>query len=347
MEAQETHEQLTIFALMLSGKELILATRPFAKENLLRSSMEVLVTLALLAILIAAIVLIPSYILRLPLSIILGLTIVRMFVLYHDFLHKSILNGQSWANLIFIIFGWTILVPSTIWKRSHDYHHNHNSKLYSSSIGSFPIVTREKFVQASRGERLIYLFIRHPLTILFGYVFVFIYGMCIRSLLNNPRRHWDSAIALLVHTSVGTLFYWQGGWSLLIFGWVLPNMVACAMGSYLFYAQHNFPSATFPERDGWTYIGAALQSSSYMKMGSLMRWFTCNIGYHHIHHLNARIPFYSLPEVFSTFNELQDPKMTSLHPRDVWNCLKLKVYDPNLNRMITKNEMIKPNEAIH
>ena len=111
------------------------------------------------------------------------------------------------------------------------------------------------------------------------------------------------------------------------------------MGAYLFYAQHNFPTVTFTDKNGWTYIGAAMQSSSYMKMGSVMQWFTGNIGFHHIHHTNARIPFYRLPEVYEAFPEFQNPKTTSLHPSDIFQCLQLKVWDPHLNRMLKMKEI--------
>ena len=331
---------------MLNGKALILATRPFAQEDPTRSRNEVLLTLLLLGIVWVLILNIEHIALMLPLSILMGLLIVRMFVLYHDYLHKAILPGKFWAKLIFSLFGYAILVPRTIWERSHNYHHTHNSKLYSSSIGSFPIVTKDKFLASSRLDRTIYLFIRHPLTILLGYLFVFFYGMCIRSLINNPRKHWDSAIALLLHISIGVLIFNQLGFIGLLLGWILPNLIACAIGSYLFYAQHNFPGAVFSHRDGWTYDKAALESSSYMKMGPIMSWFTGNIGYHHIHHLNARIPFYRLPEVFSTFAILKDPKTTSLHPRDVFGCLRLKVYDPELSRMISMKELAQAEASV-
>jgi omega-6 fatty acid desaturase (delta-12 desaturase) len=63
-------------------------------------------------------------------------------------------------------------------------------------------------------------------------------------------------------------------------------------------------------------------------MGRLMRWFTGNIGYHHVHHLNPKIPFYRLPEAMSAIKELQAPVMTSLRPRDIAACLRLKLWDP-------------------
>jgi omega-6 fatty acid desaturase (delta-12 desaturase) len=111
--------------------------------------------------------------------------------------------------------------------------------------------------------------------------------------------------------------------------------VSSAIGSYLFYAQHNFPDVVFKEKDGWTYEGAALESSSYTKMNFFMRWSSANIGYHHIHHLNARIPFYRLPEVMEKIPELQHPKTTSLNLSDIVKCLRLKVWDSKAHKMIS------------
>ena len=71
-----------------------------------------------------------------------------------------------------------------------------------------------------------------------------------------------------------------------------------------------------------------------MKTSPVMAWFTANIGFHHIHHLNARVPFYRLPEVLKKIPELQNPKTTSLHPADIFRCLRLKVWDVETQRMV-------------
>jgi omega-6 fatty acid desaturase (delta-12 desaturase) len=76
-----------------------------------------------------------------------------------------------------------------------------------------------------------------------------------------------------------------------------------------------------------------------MKMSPVMRWFLANIGFHHIHHLNPRIPFYRLPEVYKAIPELQQAKTTTLLPWDVLRCLRLKVWDPAQRRMISRREI--------
>lgn len=326
---------------MLQGKDLILATRKFAQENRAKSWWHVIITIVVLAGGYTGVFLPSPLWAKAACSLLVALTLGRMFVIYHDFLHHSILENSKTAKGLFTVFGWYMLAPVSIWERSHNYHHAHNSKLYTSSIGSYPIVTKEKYLSSSKGERLMYMFVRHPLTIGMGYFFMFLYGMCIRSLVSNSGKHWDSIVAMVFHFTIGAGIWLLAGFSGFLLGFVLPFLVVTALGAYLFYAQHNFPGVKFQDKDGWTYHDAALSSSSHMKMSPVMRWFLANIGLHHIHHLNPRIPFYRLPEVYKAVPELQKAKTTSLLPWDLVRCLRLKVWDPATQRMITRREIYR------
>lgn len=324
---------------MLEGKDLILATRKYAKEDRARSWRLLIITSILLFIAYAGAIVNVHIVPQIVCSVFAGLLSVRTFIIYHDYLHKAILQKSWLAKAYFTVFGLFTLTPVSIWKRSHDYHHAHNSKLYTSSIGSYPLVTKKEFLEAGKGERFLYLFIRHPFTIAFGYVFAFIYGMCIRSLINNREKHIDSLVALIFHFVIGAAIFWGFGWNGLLWGFLVPSLIKSAMGAYLFYAQHNFPSAQFKSREEWSYVYAALYSSSYMKMSKLMHWFTGNIGYHHIHHMNPSIPFYNLPKVFSEMKEFQNPGVTSLSFKDIIACFRLKVWDPEAGKMIGLKEV--------
>jgi omega-6 fatty acid desaturase (delta-12 desaturase) len=316
------------------GKQLILATKPFAKEIIWKSWFHTLTTLAILTALFAGIFFLDNIYLRILCSIGAGLTIIRMFVIYHDHQHHSILYRNPLANVIFKAYGIFVLAPASIWKRSHDYHHNHNSKLFSASIGSYPVMTKQKFMQCSKAEQRGYLAIRHPLTIFFGYFTMFIYGMCIQSFMSAPRRHWDSLVSLIIHVTISVLIFVYFGWAIWLLAAIAPFMIAFMIGAYLFYAQHNFPGVVFKEKDNWCYEDAAMQSSSYMVMNPFWRWVTANIGYHHIHHINSRIPFYRLPEVMEKLPQLKEAKTTTLNPSDIIACFRLKVWDPEKKKMV-------------
>ncbi|MEO8760286.1 MAG: fatty acid desaturase [Bacteroidia bacterium] len=320
---------------MRKGKELILATREYAKEVRWKSWYYTLTTLFLMVSCNAVAFLHIPTLIKIPFSVLNGCIMIRMFVIYHDQQHHTILQKSKVADFIFTLFGIYILAPASIWKRSHDYHHNNNSKIFSSSVGSYPVLSKDKFLSLPKSEQKAYLFVRNPITMAFGYIVMFIYGMCVLSFINGKRKHKDSLVALIVHFTAIILVGIFFGWKILFLGILIPFLVSSAIGSYLFYAQHNFPDVEFREKDGWTYEGAALESSSYTKMNFFMQWSSANIGFHHIHHLNARIPFYRLPEVMEKIPELQHPKITTLNPSDMVKCLRLKVWDIKTHKMIS------------
>ena len=333
MEAQKI-KTLAYLCGTMSGKDLILATRQYAREDRAKSWRLLTITLILFLAAFAGAIVNFHWLPQMICSVLAGLLSVRLFIFYHDYLHRAILADSALAEVIFTVFGWFILAPVSIWRRSHNYHHAHNCKLYTSAIGSFPLATKQNFLEAGKQDRRIYLMMRHPLTILLGYFTVFLWGMALRSFINNPRKHMDSLLSLVFHFSVGFLVFYFFGWQGFILGFLLPFVISHAIGSYLFYAQHNFPSATHKLKGEWDYVYAALHSSSYMKMSPLMHWFTGNIGYHHIHHINPKIPFYELPRVYEEMPEFQNPGCTSLSLRDIYACLRLKAWDPESGKMI-------------
>src|ERR1035437_5905917 len=216
---------------MRTGKELILATKPFASEIRWKSWYFTLTTLFLLILFNAGTFLHIHPALRIFSSIMSGLVISRMFVIYHDYAHHSILYKSIPAKIIFSLFGLYILAPRSVWKRSHDYHHNNNSKLFSASIGSYPIFSKQKFLSASKSERREYLAVRHPLNMIFGYFTLFSFGMCILSFLASPRKHYDSLIALIRHLTFITCTIIILGWVTWILAILVPFSIACEFGA--------------------------------------------------------------------------------------------------------------------
>ena len=330
---------------MRTGQTLILATKQYATDQTGRSWWYVLSTAFLLLLALAGTLWNIHPAAQVLCSVLSGLLLLRLFVIYHDQQHHAILARSRAAEGLMRVFGVFALSASSVWRSSHNHHHNHNSKLRGSHIGSFPIMTRAQFEKCSASDRFKYLAMRHPLTILFGYLSMFLYGMCLNPFLNDPRKHWDCLVSLLVHISIGVALVTLWGWQQLLLTQTLPHFITYAIGSYLFYAQHNFPDVSMNEKAGWTYEKAALESSSFMKTSRIMAWFTANIGYHHVHHLNAKIPFYRLPEVVREMPELQNARMTSLHPADIARCLRLKVWDVDLQRMVGRWEMARATAA--
>jgi omega-6 fatty acid desaturase (delta-12 desaturase) len=310
------------------------ATAAFARDRRARSWWVVLSAIVLLGAAFAGTLPFWGWPFRAVSAVLAALLVVRLFVIYHDHQHRAILAKSRLAEALMKGVGVVLLAPSSVWRHSHNEHHAHNSKLHGSDPGSFPTMTVERFERSGAFERLRYRITRHPMTILCGYLTSFLLAMCAIPFAREPKRHWDGLLAVLLHlalivaavVSIG----WIGAWLTV----VLPFALAGCIGSYLFYAQHNFPSVVLKDEDGWTHEGAALESSSFLEMPAILHWFTANIGYHHIHHLNARIPFYRLPEAFRKIPELQTAKRTNLSPREIARCLRLKVWSTTEGRLV-------------
>lgn len=318
----------------LNERQLLIDSRAFAIEHWLRSWFEIVVTLIALAVDLYVGLSTQSLIVRFCAGFVLGLLHVRVFALYHDHMHSTILKNSKLAAAILRGYGMYLLTPPSVWKRTHEHHHKHNSKLFGANIGSFKIMTLKNYRTAGLLEKLEYRLSRSVLVMLTGYLVVFFWGMCVVPFFTSARRHTDCIGSVVLHVAVGYMIASMFGTSAFVLMFLMPLLIATSFGSYLFYVQHNFPGAQVASCEKWTYTKAALQSSSYLKMGALLNWFTCNIGFHHVHHLNAKIPFYRLSEAHTALPPLQDAIHTTLRVADVWHSLQLKLWDEDRERFV-------------
>lgn len=336
--AEQNTPSLETSADVRIGRDLLKATAPYAVESVRKSWRLVSSTFVFLIGAMCGAALAPVWPLRLLFSLLTALLMVRAFITYHDYMHGAILSHSRLAWLLFRAYSALSLTPARSWKQSHNYHHGHVGQISEAGIGAFPIMTTKMWQEASRATRFRYRVVRHPLTVLTGYFTIFLLSICLLPLLSNPARHWDSMLVLLGHGVLIAVFWIFGGFDTAFFVVLLPMTVASALGSYLFFAQHSFKRMHVLSEDAWTFYRAAMESSSYMRLNRVLQWFSGNIGYHHIHHLNVRIPFYRLPEAMQAIPELQSPVTTSLTPRDVRDCFACCLWDEDQQRMVSYRE---------
>jgi len=325
-----------------TGAELNRATKPFAEEDRARTWRLWALTLIVWSACEAGALFVPWWPARLAFAILAGLTAVRAFIFYHDYLHRAVWVDSKLGGAFMTAVGFLVLAPPNVWRETHNFHHKNNAKLVGSSIGSFPVVTAGMYRGMNEKQRRGYRLLRHPLIILTGYLTLFAVGMCLAPFKRDPKQHWGGPVALVLHVGILVGLGLWGGLSAALFGAALPLAIACASGAYLFYAQHNFPAIELRGRRDWDYTHAALKSSSLFEMSRTMHWLTGNIGYHHVHHLNHRIPFYRLPEAMEALPELQTPGRTSWRLADIRACLALDVWDADAGRMVNFSELPEP-----
>ncbi|MFO0694219.1 MAG: fatty acid desaturase [Polyangiales bacterium] len=275
-------------------------------------------------------------------SVVAGLVLVRLFIFLHDIEHGAILRTSPLRSLVSRLIGLLTLVSPPVWREFHNAHHGTTALLLDDDLARHRggdrvnrVVDVETWSRLAPGQRRAYRIVRHALIFVFAWITVFALGIGLGPLLRDPRRNADAALVLVLHfTGFATLVVLAGATNA-FFLFALPVSVASTLGAYLFYAQHNFPDSRFlPQGSRWDSLHAALEGSSFFRMSPLMHWFTGNIGYHHVHHLDPRIPFYRLPEAMAAIPELHDPPSTSFAPRDVLACLSIHVWDPESERLV-------------
>ena len=276
-----------------------------------------------------------SYWLTLALAVPAAFFLTRLFIIQHDLGHGSFFKSTRAADIIGSILGVLTLTPYHYWKKTHAIHHATSGNLEHRGFGDILTLTVDEYLKLSVFKRFKYRLYRNPF-VLFG-VGPATHFAIVHRIPTIVPREWRRERRSILWTDVGlaALVVVAG----LIFGFRslllvhLPLLlISCSMGVWLFYVQHQFEPTYWEHDDRWKYESAALEGSSYYRLPKVLHWLTGNIGFHHIHHLNARIPNYKLPEVFAKHPELQN--VTQLTLWGSLKCYKLTLWDEKERRLV-------------
>jgi len=276
-----------------------------------------------------------SYWLTLALALPAAFFLVRLFIIQHDCGHGAFFRSSWAADITGSILGVLTLTPYHYWKKTHAIHHATSGNLEHRGFGDINTLTVDEYLALSWLGKVRYRVYRHPF-ILFG-VGPAAHFLIVHRLPTIVPREWRRERRSILWTDVGlaALVVTAG----LVFGFRevllvhLPLLLlSCSIGVWLFYVQHQFEPTYWEHDETWKYESAALEGSSYYRLPRLLHWLTGNIGFHHIHHLNARIPNYRLPEVFRKHPELQ--RVTQLTLWESLKCMRLTLWDEQARRLV-------------
>ena len=247
-----------------------------------------------------------------------ALFMVRTFIIFHDCTHESFLPSKLGNRIVGFITGVLAFTPYETWRLSHLRHHATNGQLDHRGTGDIYTMTVDEYREASPLQRAKYRLYRNPFVLLvFGpaIIFLIVYRFAGLNRTAAERRSvlmTDVAIAGIA-TAVSLAFGWRAYLAV-----QLPIQVLCgAAGVWLFYIQHQCYPGYWAHDESWNRFDAALIGSSLYKLPSVLRWFTGNIGYHHIHHLQPRIPNYQLRPAYLAIQDEQGKK-----PLTFWRSLR-------------------------
>lgn len=265
-----------------------------------------------------------------------GAFLVRLFIIQHDCGHGSFFSNRALSDWIGRALGILTLTPYDVWRRSHAIHHSAAGNLDDRGIGDVYTMTIDEYRAASRMERLRYRVYRHPL-FLFGLAPTFLFMLQNRLPIGFMKSGWQFWVSSM-GTNVGIALILG---AVIYFGGIMPVvlvffptiLIAASIGVWLFYVQHQFEETHWDVEPDWQLHHAALHGSSFYDLPPVMRWFSGNIGVHHVHHLYSRIPFYRLMEVLKDHPVLATSQRLTL--RESLGCVKLQLWDAKERRLMS------------
>jgi omega-6 fatty acid desaturase (delta-12 desaturase) len=309
---------------------------PYARAHLGRSLLDIATSLVpyLALSVLMYLALDVSYLLALALAIPAAGFLLRTFIVFHDCAHGSFLPSKRANSWLGVALGLVVYQPFLSWRHSHAVHHATAGDLDRRGVGDVLTLTVAEYRRLPWRRRLGYRLFRNPV-VMFGlgplYAMVIQPRLPSRSARPRSRRSvvgTDVALVLLIGLLCGLM-----GWREYLLVQVPTALLAGSAGVWLFYVQHQFEDTYWQSNGDWSYADAALRGSSHLKLPRLLRFFTGNIGLHHVHHLSTRIPNYNLQRAHD-----ENPIFHDVPTLSLWNGLlavRLKLWDQDRGRLVS------------
>lgn len=268
-----------------------------------------------------------------PLAMVAGLFVIRIFIVFHDCGHGSFFKSRLANDIVGFITGVLTLTPYYHWRWEHSIHHASAGSLDRRGTGDVWTMTVEEYLKSSRWKRFAYRLARNPF-ILFGIAPVYLF--MIRQRFSSPtassRERWSVRWMNLAILGIAAGLSWVFGIVPYLLIQLTITLVSGGLGIWMFYVQHQFEDVYWERDENWDFTAAALQGSSFYKLPRILQWFSGNIGFHHIHHLSSRIPNYNLERCHDA-----DPMFQSVKPITFFSSLKsltFRLWDEKKGKLV-------------
>lgn len=273
------------------------------------------------------------YALTLLLALAAGSFLVRIFILFHDCVHGSFFRRQGLNTVFGYILGVLAFTPFEDWRYAHLRHHATYANLDARGFGDIWTMTLTEYENSSRNKRLQYRLYRNPIIMLgLGAMFTFILANRLPTREVKRKQRLSVLYTNMLIITVILIASWLFGWRTYLMIQLPVFWFAGAAGIWLFYVQHQFPGGYWARKGEWEPLRAAMEGSSFYQLPPMLRWFSSNIGYHHVHHLSPRIPNYHLKECYDAIPALQAKEPLTILKS--LSCMRLKLWDEARQRMV-------------
>jgi omega-6 fatty acid desaturase (delta-12 desaturase) len=276
--------------------------------------------------------------LAVPLILINAGFLIRVFIIFHDCGHGSFFKSKKLNEIVGKTCGIFAFTPYDKWTDNHRLHHQTVGNLDKRGLGDVWTLTVDEYVKRTPMKRFFYRMFRHPIVMILigGPLSFVVFHRFTTSRLSKKQKlnvyFTNLMLAIMITTGVLLL-----GWQTFLFIQLPIIYFAAVGGVYLFYLQHQYEDVQWARNEEWNYHEMAINGSSFFKLPAILRWFTGNIGYHHIHHLGPTIPNYNLVKCHEENEVFEQVEPITLLKS--FHALKLRLWDEENQRIISFREL--------
>lgn len=307
---------------------------PETRRSLLQLLTTVVPLIALWAAMMAAVDV--TYWLTLALAVPAAAFTVRLFIIQHDCGHRSFFRSRRLNDLLGALIGVFTFTPHGYWRRAHNLHHATCGNLEKRGIGDVSVLTVSEYENLPAWKRLAYRVYRNPLALLVvGPVYLFLIKY--RLPMDLIRRYPALLVGVMgTNLAIAGALFGLGlsfGYADVLMVQIPIVLLSSAAGVWLFYVQHQFERTYWKDDNDWEFHEASVMASSYYHLPAILRWFSGNIGIHHLHHLSSRIPNYRLAACLKEIPALQT--LNRFGFRTSLKCFRLALWDEATERLVS------------
>ena len=274
----------------------------------------------------------------------------KTFIMFHDCGHGSYTPNKTLNYIIGSLLGVFVFTPFC-WNYHHYNHHLTNGNINNNLNHKYNETILHSLIEYKKMNRImrfIYKIVRMP-CVYYMFIQIVYFGIIQRMevlvhKINKRHPFSQSMQKILFDTTFSNI-------SLLLFIYYLLKFEM--LGIYListyffaviamttFHNQHTFNPPYVVNNEDWNTKNSGLLGSSFIQIPKYLKYFFSGIEYHHIHHINSKIPGYNLQkyheDVVSKSSVFDN--IVKLSMIDCYNNLSLVLYDETKNKYITCNE---------
>jgi omega-6 fatty acid desaturase (delta-12 desaturase) len=282
-----------------------------------------------------------SYFLTLLLAIPTGAFLVRFFVLQHDCGHRSLFRSRLANRVVGRLISVLTFAPFDQWRRNHAVHHATSGNLDRRGVGDITTLTVEEYQALSPIRRLAYRAYRNPVVMFgLGGIYLILLKQRVPFGPRGRSRWWwvSSQVSNLAIAVTISMVCWTTGLESFVKVHAPVFLVYTTIGIWLFFTEHQFQNTYWRSGAEWNFHEAGISGSSYLVLPRPLQWLTANIGIHHVHHLNPRIPNYRLQECVRARRYLAETNQLTF--RDAIRATRLALWDPNRKQLVGFRDVV-------